>query len=242
MTDSKTSKILVTGASGKLGRRIVELLLDGGATQVIAGTRDPSKLSIPGVETRRVDFADADSLDAAFAGIDQVLIISTDVTGEIRQKLQVAAVEAAGRAGVKHIVYTSLTNPGPDSVVLLAPDHHLTETAIAKTGAAYTFLRNAIYMDMLMMSLPHALASGQWYSAMGQGKLGRITREDCARAAAAVLLAGPQGNRVLDISNTELLTAEETAALASAVTGKPLSVVHVDDASLAAGMVGAGLP
>lgn len=242
MTDFKDSKILVTGAGGQLGRRIVELLLEGGATNVVAGSRDPSKLAFPGVETRKVDFSDAASLDAAFAGIDQLLLISTDVVGEIRQKLQVAAVEAAGRAGVKHIVYTSLTNPGPGSAVLLAPDHHLTETAIQKTGAAYTFLRNAVYMDMLLMSLPHALSSGQWYSAAGQGKLGRITREDCARAAAAVLLAGPQGNRTLEISNSELLTAEETAAVVSAVAGKPVSIVHVDDASLSAGMEGAGMP
>ncbi len=242
MTDYRQSKILVTGAGGQLGRRIVELLLEGGATNVVAGSRDPSKLSLPGVEARKVDFSDEASLATAFAGIDQVLLISTDVVGEIRQKLQVAAVNAAAKAGVKHIVYTSLTNPGPDSAVLLAPDHHITETTIAATGTPYTFLRNAIYMDMLMMALPHALSTGQWYSAQGQGKLGRITREDCARAAAAVLLAGPQGNRVFDIANTEMLTADETAAVASAIAGKPLSVVHVDDASLSAGMEGAGMP
>ena len=242
MTDYKTSRILVTGAGGKLGRRTIELLLDGGATHVIAGSRDPAKLDIDGVESRRVDFSDPASLDAAFADIDQLLIISTDVVGELRQKLQVAAVEAAGRAGVEHIVYTSLTNPGPDSVVLLAPDHHLTETAIAKTGADYTFLRNAIYLDMLLMSLPHAVASGQWYTATGQGRIGRVSREDCARAAAAVLIAGPKGKQVIDVSNEERLTAEETAAIVSDVVGKPLGVVHVDDAGLTAGMVGAGLP
>jgi NAD(P)H dehydrogenase (quinone) len=243
MTDYKTSKILVTGAGGHLGRRVVELLLEGGATNVVAGSRDPGKLAFDGVETRKVDFADIATLDAAFADIDQLLIVSTDVIGELRQKLQVAAVEAAGRAGVKHIVYTSLTNPGPDSAVTLAPDHHLTETAIEATGASATFLRNAVYMDMLLQALPPALASGQWYTAQGQGKIARITREDCARAAAAALLAGPQGKkRIVEVAGSELLTAEETAAIVSDVTGKPITVVHLDDDALAAGMVGAGLP
>lgn len=242
MTDYKASKILVTGAGGNLGRRVVELLREAGATQVIAGSRDPSRLSFADLEMRKVDFADPASLDVAFAGVDQLLLVSTDVIGEVRQKLQLAAVAAAKRAGVKHIVYTSLTNPGPDSAVTLAPDHHITEQAIEATGIPATLLRNAVYMDMLLQALPSALASGQWYTAQGQGKIARITREDCARAAAAALLAGPQGKRVVDVAGGELLTAEETAAIVSDVTGKPINVVHLDDAGLTAGMVGAGLP
>jgi NAD(P)H dehydrogenase (quinone) len=240
MTDFKTSKILVTGAGGQLGRRVVELLVEAGASNVVAGSRDPGKLNIAGVESRKVDFSDAAGLDAAFAGVDTLLLISVDVLGEVRQKLQTTAVAAAKRAGVKHIVYTSLTNPGPESAVLLAPDHHITEEAIKATGIPFTFLRNAVYMDMLLQALPHAVASGQWYTAQGQGKIARITRDDCARAAAAALLAAPQG--VVDVAGGELLTADETAAIVSDVVGKPLTVVHVDDKSLAAGMVGAGMP
>jgi NAD(P)H dehydrogenase (quinone) len=241
MTDYRNSKILVSGAGGQLGRRVVELLLEAGATNVIAGTRDPAKLAIPGAETRKVDFADPD-LATAFAGVDQLLIISTDVIGELRQTLQTAAVAAAKAAGVKHIVYTSLTNPGPGSAVLLAPDHHVTEQAIEATGIPFTFLRNAVYMDMLLQSLPSALASGHWYTAAGSGRIAHISREDCARAAAAALLAGPQGGRFIDIAGADLLTTDEVAAVASDVLGKPINVVHVDDAGLTAGMVGAGLP
>ena len=242
MTDYKTSKILVTGAGGKLGRRIVELLLEGGGTQVIAGTRDPGKLAIPGVETRKVDFADPAGLDAAFAGVDQVLIVSIDVLGEVRQKLQANAVAAAARAKVKHILYTSLPNPGPESPVVLAPDHHLTEQAIIATGIDYTFLRNSIYMDMFLFSLPQALASGQWYVARGQGRSAHVSREDCARAAAAALLAGPKGKRIVEVAGPEALTADEIAALVTEITGRPLTAVHVDDDALGGGMVAAGLP
>ena len=234
--------MLVTGAGGNLGRRVVELLVEAGASKVIAGTRDPGKVAIAGAETRRVDFSDPASLEAAFAGVDQVLIISTDVIGEVRQKLQRAAVDAAVAAGAKHILYTSLVHPDPDSPVVLAPDHWMTEQAIAATGIDHTFLRNAIYMDALLGALGNVVGSGQWFSAMGRGRIAHITREDCARAAAAALLSGPQGKRILNISGPQPMTIEAIAATVSEVFGKPVSVVHVDDAGLVAGMVAAGLP
>jgi NAD(P)H dehydrogenase (quinone) len=243
MTDYRNSKILVSGAGGKLGRRIVDLLVEGGASHVIAGSRDPGKLTVPtGVETRKVDFADAEGLDVAFAGIDQLLLISVDIIGEPRQKLQTAAVAAAKRAGIKHILYTSLTNPGEGSPVILAPDHDVTERAIAATGADYTFLRNALYMENFLQALPPALATGQWYVAWGQGRSAHVSREDCARAAAAAVLAGPKGKQIIEVAGPQSLSAEEVAAIATEVTGRPVAAVQVDDAGLKAGMEGAGLP
>lgn len=240
MNDLIHSTILVTGAGGQLGRQVVDLLRQAGATKVIAGSRDPSKLSIPGVDVRRIDFADAASLEIGFAGVDQVLIISTDVVGEVRQKLQLAAVEAAAKAGVKHIAYTSLSNPGPESPVLIAPDHRVTEEAIKATSVPYTFLRNSIYTDMLLQSLPSVLASGQWFTAAGDGRIAHVTREDCARAAVAVLLAGPQG--VVEVAGPEPLSMEQIAAIASEVFGTPITVVKVSAEALAGGMTSAGLP
>src|SRR5436190_8513588 len=120
--------LLVTGASGQLGRRVVELLLEKGASSIIATTRTPEKLAdfaARGVVVRPADFDDPDSLARAFAGAERLLMISAqifDLEGtRLRQHLN--AVRAAGAAGVKHAIYTSLVNPGSESPILLAPDH-----------------------------------------------------------------------------------------------------------------------
>ena len=115
MTNFTNASLLVTGASGHLGRAAVEELLARGASKVIAGTRDPAKLADlaeRGVEIRKVDFNDPAGLPAAFAGVERLLIVSTDGIGT-RIAQQTAAVEAAKTAGVKHIVYTSAPPPGP---------------------------------------------------------------------------------------------------------------------------------
>ena len=237
------STILVTGANGHLGRLVIDTLLDKGAT-VIAASRDPSKLAdltARGVETRHADFDDRASLEAAFAGVDRVLIISTDSLGS-GQRLQqhLAAVAAAQAAGVGHIVYTSMPNP-EGSAVTFAGDHLGTENAVKATGIPYTILRNAWYQENLFMSLPSALASGQWYSANGDGKIGHVARADCARAAAAVLF-DPPVNQTLTLTGPQTFTTAEVADLVSEVTGKPIQVIGVSDEQLAGGLKHAGLP
>lgn len=244
MTIDLNTPILVTGASGQLGSRVVELLIQAGAKNITAASRSPEKLSFAGVKTVRADFDSPETLDAAFAGMERVLIISTDAidTNGTRARQHVAAVEAAKRASVNRVIYTSLVNPVPASPVMIASDHWQTEEAIRKSGLAHTILRNAVYMEGVLMGLAPAFASGQWYVASGQGKQAYVTREDCARAAAAALLAAEEEDRVLDISGPELLDAETVASIASEVTGKPLAVVHLPDDALRGGMVSAGLP
>lgn len=237
--------ILVTGAAGHLGRRIVELLLDSKPGHIIAATRDTTKLAdlaARGAETRRADFDDAASLDIAFAGVDRLLIISTDSLGEEGKRLKqhLAALAAAKKAGVKHIVYTSMPNPD-NSHVTFAPDHLGTENADKASGIPYTILRNAWYMENLAMALPAALASGQWYSSAGDGKNGYIAREDCARSAAAVL-ANPPVNQTLTLTGPQAVSTTEVAALASEIFAKPLTVIDVTDEQLAGGMKAAGVP
>lgn len=236
--------LLVTGASGHLGRRVVELLLEANAATIIAATRHPEKLgdfAKKGVIVRHADFNDPASLATAFGGVDRLLIISTDALGT-RLQQHTNAVHAAEQAGVKHVIYTSIVNPGPESPILLAPEHYGTEQAIAATRMGYTFLRNNVYADVAVGALSRALETGQHFSACGDGKIGYVTREDCARAAAAALASNFEGRRILDVTGPEALSQADLAALASQISGKPVVYVPINLEASIQGMVGAGLP
>ncbi len=237
------SNLLVTGANGKLGRHVVQLLLDAGKDHIIAASRDTAKLAdlaAKGAETRTADFDDAASLAAAFKGADRVLIISTDALGSgerLRQHLN--AVKAATEAGAE-IVYTSMPKP-EGSAVIFAPDHAGTEKAIIASGRPYTFLRDAWYQENLLLSLPGAFASGTLYTSAGEGKQAHVSHADVARSAAAAL-SKPSTNEILTLTGPELLTTKQITTLASEVTGKPLAVVDLTDEQLAGGMKAAGVP
>ncbi|MBO3760764.1 SDR family oxidoreductase [Ciceribacter sp. L1K22] len=243
------SKILITGASGKLGRLVIDNLLASGkvsASDLVAGTRDTAKLadlSGKGVEIRRVDFDDEAGLIEAFAGIGRLLIISTDVLDRPGHRLvqHQAAVRAAKAAGVGRVYYTSIPN-AETSKVSFAPDHAGTEEAIKASGMAYTILRNGWYMQNLFMGLPSAFASGHWYTSAGDGKTSHIAREDIARATAAALANPPSENVIYTLTGARAYSNSEIAALASAATGKPLAVVNITDEQLAEGMAAHGVP
>ncbi|AKT40224.1 SDR family oxidoreductase [Chondromyces crocatus] len=239
--------LLVTGAGGQLGRRVLELLLAKGAGPLIATTRDPAKLadlSARGVEVRHADFDDPASLQEAFAGAGRLLLISTDALDRPGRRIEQhrRALDAAVKAGVKHIVYTSLTNPGPGSPVTFAPDHQGTEDAIAQSGLGYTVLRNNLYADLLPSALARAAATGQLLAATGEGATGYVTREDCARAAAAALASDFAGQRTLDVTGPTTITHRELARLAADLTGKPVDYVIIPLSALENGLQQAGLP
>lgn len=242
------SKILVSGASGHLGRLVIQNLLESGKVapaDIVAGSRDTTKLAdlaAKGVETRRVDFDDA-NLAAAFSGIDRLLAISTDVLDRPGHRIgqHRAAVAAAKAAGVGRIYYTSIINP-ETSLVSFAPDHAGTEQAIRESGLTYTIFRNAWYMENLFMSLPQALASGSWYTSAGKGRNAHAARADIARAIAGALVSEASGNAVYNLTGPAALTTDEIAGLVSEATGKPLAVIHLTDEQLAGGMKAAGVP
>ncbi|MCB2199441.1 SDR family oxidoreductase [bacterium] len=240
--------LFVSGASGKLGRRVVELLLEAGESNVIAGSRSTDKLiefANKGVDLRPADFDNPDQLAESLQGVDRFLLISTDALGQPGKRLEQhkKAIEAAKKAGVKHVVYTSLARAEADNPVLIAPDHHGTEVALKASGLGSTFLRNNMYTDVLLMGLPGAVARGQHFSATKGGKAAYVTREDCARVAAAALADDFEGQRTLEVSGPEAITQEELVAIASDVTGKPVQHIEISNEELTRAMAGAtGMP
>ncbi len=243
------SKILVTGASGQLGQATIRHIIETyhvPASSIVAASRDTAKLSdlaAKGIETRAADFDDAGSLEKAFTGIDTLLVISTDALAVPGQRLTQhrAAVEAAKKAGVKHLAYTSMPNPDK-SLVSFAPDHLGTEQATKASGLPYTIIRNAWYFDNYLHSAPHNLSTGQWFTATQNGKVSNISRDDCARAAAAVLAKGKAENKTYTITGSQAETTAQIAETISQAAGKPLAVVQVSPADLKKGIEGAGLP
>jgi len=243
MTKFLNSTLAVTGAGGHLGRRVVELLLEAGATKVVAITRDPAKLAdlaTRGVDVRPGSFDDAASLKTAFAGVDRLLIVSTDTVGQ-RIDQHRRAIDAAEEAGVKHVAYTGLPSPYPDPTAIVANDHFWTEARLIGSKVNWSLLRNNLYADYQIPAAQHAIASGTLFHATSDGRRALVTREDCAAAAAGALLKA-EGKRIFDISGPEALTADELAAVFADTSGKPVRAQNLSGSDLAGGLVKAGVP
>lgn len=228
--DASGGKIVISGASGQLGGLVVRDLLARGvpASQLILVSRTPEKLAEfqkLGAATRFADFAKPESLPAAFAGGSRLLLISIGFGAGPRPVAHKHAVDAAVAAGVERIVYTSFVAISQGDHSGLASDHHQTEEIIRKSGAAWTMLRNSIYSNGLVQQAAKMLADGKVTVFDSDARIGYVTREDCA-AAAAVVLSGPgHENKVYDITGPELIGPREIAAAASAVTGQPIETV-----------------
>jgi len=183
------------------------------------------------------------SLDTALKDIDRVLIISTDridIPG-LRLKQHRNAVDAAVRAGVEHILYTSMLNP-ERSLIPFAPDHFGTEQAIEQSGLDYSILRVSWYAENLLGSLPGVLASGKWFTSAGSGRIAYVPREDVARACAGALASRSGTRERLNITGPVPQTIAEIAAIASKLFGKQIDVVQISDDELKEGLLAAGVP
>lgn len=237
-------KILVTGATGKLGTKVVESLLKTiPASELVVSVRNPEKaegIRNSRVEVRHGDFDHRETLENAFRGIDRLLIISADGDSETRIRQHTNAVQAAELAGVKFIAYTSLAN-ATDSKILIAPPHIATEAAIIKTGIPYSFLRNNWYLENELGSIQSAIAGSPWITSAGEGKVGWALQQDYADAAAAVLIGNGHENTVYELSGP-LLTQEELASSLGDVLGKAVPVQQVSDEKYAEIMKGQGVP
>ncbi|MET1073824.1 MAG: NAD(P)H-binding protein [Umezawaea sp.] len=222
--------IALTGGSGVLGRHVARML---DRRDVVVLTRTPAG------KQRFADFDDVDSLPAAFAGVDRLLLISTNVPDPARRAGQhKAAIDAAVSAGVGHVVYTSLVGcDGPPD--LLHGTHRETEAHLRASGLAWTVLRNNIYAEGLIPP-----ATGRYVTNAADGAVAYVARRDCAAAAAAVLNAPDDRHhgQVLDVTGPSALDAADVAATFSEVLGRRVEPVHLDDGRYLAHLVDAGTP
>jgi NAD(P)H dehydrogenase (quinone) len=210
-------RIAISGASGDLGRRITrELLETTDPASLVLVTRTPAGTVQPlpaGVQTRSADFRQPETLEAAYRHCDTLMLISgTDVTERVAQHR--AALQAARQAGVRHVVYTSVTGIHPANPSLASGDHGVTEQDLRESGLGYTLLRNAAYSEVFLgAAIQPVLRSGKWAQVRGDGRIAPVSKQDIARCAATVLgePAAHDGANY-EISGPELLTTREIAA------------------------------
>lgn len=226
-------KIIISGASGQLGGLTVKELLARGvpAKNLILVSRTPDTLAEyakMGAATRFGDFAKPESLPAAYAGGTRMLLISIGGGAGPRPEAHKRAIDAAVAAGVKHIAYTSYVAISSGDTAGLGSDHYQTEEILKKSGAKWTMLRNSIYMDTQVQAAAKMVADGRATVPATENKIGYVTREDCAAAAAAVLSEPGHENKAYDITGPELIGVRELAAAVTAVTGKKIELVPAD--------------
>ena len=237
--------IAITGATGQLGRLVIENLLKKlPAAQIVAAVRNPQKaadLAARGVQVREADYDRPDTLAGAFAGIDKLLLISSSEVGARTAQHQ-AVIDAAKRAGVGLIAYTSLLH-ADRSVLALAAEHRATEAALKASGVPHVLLRNGWYVENYTAGIPAALQHKAVLGSAGTGRISSAGRADYAQAAAAVLTAdAPQAGRVHELAGGTAFTLAEFAAEIGRQSGEPIVYKDLPEAAYKAALVGAGLP
>ncbi|MFJ7189348.1 SDR family oxidoreductase [Streptomyces bacillaris] len=236
--------IVVTGATGELGRLVIdELLATVPAGEIAAVVRDKEKaapLAARGVELRIADYDRPETLAGAFRTGDRVLLISGSEVGK-RVAQHTAVVEAAKAAGVAQLAYTGILG-GPDADFALADEHKATERLILDSGLPYTFLRNGWYTENYTANLAPVLAHGAVVSNAGEGRVASASRADYAAAAAAVVTGEGHLGKAYELSGDTAWSFAEYAALLSEVTGKEIAYNNVPAAVHQEILVGAGLP
>jgi NAD(P)H dehydrogenase (quinone) len=233
----------VTGASGQLGKLVLEELLQKvEANDVVAIVRDPSKISdyaAKGVQVRHGDYDDPASLESALAGVDRLLLISGNALGE-RPRQHKNVIDAAKKAGVGYIAYTSILR-ADDTPIKLGDEHRATEATLAESGLSYDLIRNGWYNENYVGSLPAQVEAGVITGAAGQGRVSSAARADYAAGAAEVLVNG-KGGEVYELSGDESWSMDEFAAEVSRRSGKQVKYQDMSEEDYAKSLEAVGLP
>ncbi|PPU77145.1 NAD(P)H-binding protein [Xanthomonas cucurbitae] len=237
--------ILVTGASGQLGALVVDALLERvPASRIVATARDTASLAgfaKRDITVRQADYANPHSLDQAFAGVGRVLLVSSNAVGaRVPQHRHV--IEAAKRAGVELLAYTSILH-ADTSTLSLAEEHVATEALLRDSGVPHVLLRNGWYTENYTGSIAAEVEHGGAMGSSGDGRISAATRADYAAAAAAVLASdAPQAGQVYELAGDTAFTMAEYAAEVARQSGKPVAYHDLAEADYAAALVQVGLP
>lgn len=236
---------IVTGATGQLGRLVVEQLLKVvPASQIVAAVRTPEKaadLIALGVKVRHADYDRPETLDSAFKGAETLLLISSSELGQRAAQHQ-AVIDAAKRVGVQLLAYTSVLR-ADSSPLSVAVEHRQTEAALQKSGLPFVLLRNGWYTENYTAGIPGALAHGAVFGSAGGGRISSAPRADYAAAAVAVLTAKDnQAGRTYELAGDDSYTLAEFAAELSKQTGQAIGYTDLPQADFEAALIQAGLP
>lgn len=236
--------IAVTGATGQLGRFVIQSLLQKvPAAEVVALARNVDKaqdLAALGVQVRQADYDQPATLDAALAGVDKLLLISSSEVGR-RIPQHRAVIEAARHAGVELLAYTSLLH-ADRSPLGLAPEHLETESLLRESGVPHVLLRNGWYSENYTASVPTALAHGALFGCAQEGRIASAERADYAEAAAAVLTSENQAGRIYELAGDAAYTLTELAAEIAHQSGQNVVYTDLPEADFKAALLAAGLP
>ncbi|QXG55218.1 SDR family oxidoreductase [Pantoea eucalypti] len=236
--------IAITGATGQLGRFVIEALLKKvPAEEIVAAVRTPAKaadLAAQGITVRQADYSQPETLRAAFAGVDKLLLISGSEVGQ-REAQHKAVIEAAQAAGVGFIAYTSLLH-ADTSPLGLGVEHRATEALLKASGIPFALLRNGWYTENYAASIPPALAHHAFIGAAGEGRIASAARQDYAEAAAEVMSREDQAGKVYELAGDDSYTLAQFAAEIAAQSGEKVDYVNLSQADFAAALKGAGLP
>ena len=236
--------IVVTGATGQLGRHVIAALLERiPASGIVAAVRDPNKaadLAALGVQVRQADYDQPAGWDAALQGADKVLLISSNAIGQ-RARQHQAVIDAARRTGVSLLAYTSVLH-ADSSVLGLADEHRATEAALRASGVPHVLLRNGWYSENYAQGIPAALGLGAVYGCAGEGRISGAARADYAEAAAVALTADGQAGKVYELAGDSSFSLGEFAAELSHQAGRTIPYVDLPEADYRDALLGAGLP
>lgn len=243
------SKLLITGATGHLGKLVVELLAKKQPVSSIAVlVRDSEKakeFTAKGIEARIGDFNDYASLVTAFRGIDKLYFVSSNDIAN-REKQHENVVNAAKEAGVGHVIYTSFARKNETEtspITFVAKSHLHTEKLLKASGVSYTILKHALYTDIIPMFIgDKVLETGVIFQPAGEGKSSFVTRQDFAELAVAVLTTPGHENKEYEAVNTEAVSYQDVADILTEITGKKISYVAPTAEVFTAELTKAGVP